>query len=127
MRTQRYQPKMKEDESSLIKRILELVVDFPRFGYRRITRLLRSEGWRVNAKRISQLLRQEGLRIPKKTIKRRRLGSSEGGIVRRRAEHKDHVWSVDFIFDRTTNGCSLKMLVIIDEFTRECIALEVEQ
>ena len=122
--TQRYHPKPKEDESTLIKRILELVVEFPRFGYRRITRLLRSEGWRVNAKRVYRLWRQEGLKVPKKTVKRRRLGSSEGGIVRRRAEHKDHVWSVDFIFDRTTNGRSLKMLVIIDEFTRECIALE---
>ena len=118
---------MKDDESSLIKRILELVVDFPRFGYRRITRLLRSEGWRVNAKRVYRLWRQEGLKVPKKTIKRRRLGSSEGGILRRRAEHKDHVWSVDFIFDRTTNGRSLKMLVIIDEFTRECIGLEVSR
>ncbi len=116
---------MKDDEPSLIKRILELVAEFPRFGYRRITRLLRSEGWQVNAKRIYRLWRQEGLKVPQKTTKRKRLGTSEGGIVRRKAERKDHVWSVDFIFDRTTNGRSLKMLVIVDEFTRECIALEV--
>ena len=81
----------------------------------------------MNAKRVYRLWRQEGLKVPKKTVKRRRLGGSEGGIVRRRAEHKDYVWSVDFIFDRTTNGRSLKMLVIIDEFTRECIALEVSR
>jgi transposase InsO family protein len=99
---------MKVDESSLIKRILDLVVDFPRFGYRRITRLLRSEGWRVNAKRVYRLWRQEGLKVPKKTVKRRRLGGSEGGILRRRAEHKDHVWSVDFIFDRNPMGVPLR-------------------
>ena len=81
----------------------------------------------MNAKRVYRLWRQERLKVPKKTVKIRRLGGSEGGIVRRRAEHKDHVWSVDFIFDRTTNGGSLKMLVIIDKFTRECIALEVSR
>lgn len=98
---------------------------FPRYGYRRITDLLRREGWRVNAKRIYRLWRREGLRVPKKATKRRRLGSQEGGIDRRKAEHKDHVWSVDFIFDRTVNGRSLKILVVIDEYTRECIALKV--
>ena len=116
---------MKKDEPALLARILELVAEFPRFGYRQITRLLQSEGWQVNAKRVYRLWRQEGLKVPKKTVKRRRLGSSEGGIIRRKAEHKDHVWSVDFIFDRTINGRSLKMLVIIDEYTRECISLEV--
>lgn len=116
---------MKSDEPSLIARILQLVAEFPRYGYRRITQLLNAEGWQVNAKRIYRLWRQEGLKVPKKTTKRRRLGSSEGGIVRRTAEHKDHVWSVDFIFDRTTNGRLLKILVVIDEYTRECIALEV--
>ncbi|WP_315853860.1 IS3 family transposase [Crateriforma spongiae] len=124
---QRYQPSTKEDEPSLIKRILELVSEFPRFGYRRITRLLRSEGWKVNAKRVYRLWRQEGLKVPKKTAKMRRLGSAEGGIVRRKAERKDHAWSVDFIFDRTTNGRSLKMLVVLDEFTRECVAVEVSR
>jgi len=109
----------------LIARIFELVAEFPRFGYRRITRLLRTEGWRVNAKRIYRLWRQEGLKVPKKTTKRRRLGSAAGGIVRRKAEQMNHVWSVDFIFDRTANGRSLKILVVIDEYTRECIALEV--
>ncbi len=123
--TQRYRPAAKEDEPSLIKRILELVLEFPRFGYRRITRLLRNEGWKVNAKRVYRVWRQEGLKVPKKTVKRRRLGSADGGIVRRKAESQDHVWSVDFIFDRTINGRSLKMLVVIDEFTRECLALEV--
>lgn len=123
--TQRYRPSVKDDEPALLSRILELVGEFPRYGYRQITRLLRNEGWHVNAKRIYRLWRREGLKVPQKKVKRRRLGSSMGGIVRRKAEHPNHVWSVDFIFDRTTNGRPLKILVVIDEYTRECLALEV--
>lgn len=109
----------------MLKRILELVGEFPRYGYRQITRVLRSEGWHVNAKRIYRLWRREGLKVPQKRVKRKRLGTSAGGITRRQAEHRNHVWSVDFIFDRTTNGRPLKILVVIDEYTRECLALEV--
>ena len=79
----------------------------------------------MNAKRIYRLWRREGLKVPKKTVKRKRLGSASGGIVRRQAEYRNHVWSVDFIFDRTSNGRPLKVLVVIDEYTRECLALEV--
>ena len=125
--TQRYEAKTKGDEPPLLKRIFELVGLFPRFGYRRITELLRGEGWQVNAKRIYRLWRQEGLKVPKKTNKKRRLGTSAGGITRRSAEFKNHVWSVDFIFDRTSNGRPLKILVLIDEFTRECLALEAHR
>ena len=125
--TQRYEAKVKDDEPSLLNRIFELIGMFPRYGYRRITDLLRGEGWRVNAKRIYRLWRQEGLRVPKKTKKKRRLGTSEGGITRRASEHKNHVWAVDFIFDRTSNGRPLKILVVVDEFTRECLALEVHR
>ena len=125
MSTQRYEPSKKEDEPPLIKRILEFVSRFPRFGYRQITRLLRGEGWKVNAKRVYRLWRQEGLKVPKKTTKKRRLGTSDGGIIRRKAERMNHVWSVDFIFDRTTNGRSLKILVIVDDYTRECLELNV--
>lgn len=116
---------MKTDEVPLLKRILELVAEFPRFGYRRITHLLRKEGWNVNAKRIYRLWRREGLKVPQKKVKRRRLGCLEGGVTRRQACRRDHVWSVDFIFDRTFNGRPLKILVVIDEYTRECLALEV--
>lgn len=123
--TQRYKPSVREDESLLIRSVLELVAEFPRFGYRRITRLLRNDGWCVNAKRIYRLWRQEGLKVPQKKQKRRRLGSSLGGILRRKAECKNHVWSVDFIFNRTRNGRSLKTRVVIDEHTRERLALEV--
>jgi transposase InsO family protein len=125
--TQRYAATVKEDEPLLVSRILELVREFPRYGYRQITRLLRGEGWEVNFKRVYRLWKREGLRVPKKKKKLRRLGDSSGGITRRKAERINHVWSVDFIFDRTANGRSLKILSIIDEFTRECIALEVSR
>lgn len=108
-------------------RMLELVGEFPRYGYRRITRLLRQEGWRVNFKRIHRLWKQQGLKVPVKKAKKRRLGTSDGGVTRRTAEHPNHVWSVDFIFDRTENGRPVKILSLIDEFTRECIALEVSR
>lgn len=123
--TQRYQPRRRDDEGKLIQRILELVRRHPRYGYRRIGQLLVGEGWRVNRKRIWRLWRQQGLKVPQKRRKKRRLGHSANGIMRRRAEHKDHVWTWDFIFDCTSNGRSLKWLSLIDEFTRECLALEV--
>ena len=125
--TQRYESKVKDDEPQLLLRILELVREFPRFGYRQITRLLRNEGWQVNFKRVYRLWKKEGLKVPRKKRKRRRLGDSSGGIVRRKAERMNQVWSLDFIFDRTVNGRPLKILSIIDEYTRECIALEVNR
>jgi transposase InsO family protein len=102
-----------------------LVRQRPRFGYRRIAALLRHEGWRASDTRIYRLWRREGLKVPKKKRKRRRLGASENGCHRQRAEHKDHVWCWDFIFDRTTSGSPLKWLSIEDEYTRECLALKV--
>ena len=125
--TQRYQPIQRDDEPALIHRILELVGEFPRYGYRMITRQLRQEGWRVNFKRVYRLWRQEGLKVPMKKRKKRRLGDENGGIARRKAEHRNHVWSIDFIFDRTRNGRPLKILSLIDEYTRECLALEVDR
>ncbi len=107
--------------------MLELVAERPRFGYRFITVLLRREGWRVNRKRVYRLWQQEGLQVPKKPRKKRRLGSSEGGCQRQRAEHKDHVWAWDFVFDRTANGRTLKWFTIVDEHTRECLVLEVNR
>lgn len=123
--THRYQAKPRSEEKILVKRMLELVVEHPRYGYRRITALLRAEGRRVNRKRIYRLCRQEGLKVPKKQRKKRRLGSSVNSVVRRRAEHMNHVWCWDFVKDQTVDGRTLKFLVIEDEFTRECLALEV--
>jgi putative transposase len=107
--------------------MLELVREHPRYGYRFITVLLRREGWVVNRKRVYRLWQQESLQVPKKQRKKRRLGTSAGGCVRRQAEHKDHVWAWDFVFDRTENGRSIKWLSIVDEHTRECLALEVNR
>ena len=105
--------------------MLELVREHPRYGYRHVWSLLRREGWRVNRKRIYRLWRAEGLKVPQKQRKRRYLGHSANGCARHRAERKDHVWAWDFIHDRTAEGRPLKWLSIVDEYTRECLALEV--
>jgi putative transposase len=125
--SQRYHSKPRDDERALVKRMLELVRERPRFGYRRIAALLRKEFWRASAARIYRLWRREGLKVPQKKRKRRRLGKSENGCHRRRAEHKDHVWCWDFVFDHTTSGSTLKWLSIVDEYTRECLALKVDR
>lgn len=123
--TQRQVPRPQEEEERLVRRILELVRRHPRYGYRRIWALLRREGWRVNRKRVWRLWRQQGLKVPKKQRKKRRLGSSANSCTRRPAEHKDHVWAWDFLHDRTTDGGPLKWFTLVDEYTRECLALEV--
>src|SRR5262249_20048062 len=123
--TQRYEPQPKDDEGRLVARMLELVRQRPRFGYRRITALLRAEGWRVNFKRVYRLWRREGLKVPRKVRKRRAIGVSANACHVRKAEHKDHVWTWDFVFDRTWSGTTLKWLSIVDEHTRECLALKV--
>ena len=125
--TQRYHPLPDEEEKRLECRLLELVRAHPRFGYRRMTALLQREGWRINRKRVHRLWRRQGLRVPHKARKKRRLGHSGHSCTRYRSEHKDHVWTWDFIFDRTTNGRSLKWFSLVDEYTRECLALEVNR
>jgi transposase InsO family protein len=125
--TQRYGAKGASwEEWKLVARMHELVREHPRYGYRRITALLRREGWHVNRKRIYRLWRQEGLKVPQKQRKRRHLGHSGNSCARRRAEQKDDVWAWDFIHDRTITGRPLKWLAITDEYTRECLALEVD-
>ncbi len=123
--TQRYTPRDPERDRALVQRMLELVRRHPRYGYRRITALLRQEGWPVNRKRIYRLWRQEGLKVPQKQRKKRRWGSSANGVLRRRPAHPDHVWCYDFLKDQTTDGRLLKLLPIEDEYTRECLALDV--
>ena len=126
--THRYRVKRPSDEEQrLVKRMHQLVRQHPRYGYRFIWACLRQEGWRVNRKRIYRLWRQEQLKVPQKQQKKRSLGSSENGIVRQRAAHKDDVWCWDFIHDSDERGRPLKWLSIVDEFTRECLALEVER
>jgi len=125
--TQRYRPAPNEEETCLESRLLELVRAHPRYGYRRMTVLLRREGWRINRKRVHRVWRQQGLRVPQKARKKRRLGHSGNSCVRLRPEHKDQVWTWDFVFDRTSNGRALKWFSLVDEYTRECLALEVNR
>jgi putative transposase len=123
--TQRYAAIPRDGDEVLVRRMHELVRLHPRRGYRMIWAMLRQDGWRVNRKRVYRLWRQERLKVPRKQHKRTRLGHGENGIVRRRPEHKDHVWCVDFIHDRDERGRPLKWLSVVDEYTRECLALEV--
>lgn len=111
----------------MVQRMLELVGQHPRCGYRKIGILLRREGRRINRKRVYRLWRQQGLKVPRKQRKKRRLGSSINGCVRRRAEHRNDVWAWDFIHDRTSDGRPLKWLTLVDEYTRECLVLEVRR
>jgi transposase InsO family protein len=113
------------DEERLVTQMIELATRYGRYGYRRITGLLRWDGWRVNHKRIERLWRREGLKVPKKQPKRGRLWLGDGSCIRLRPEHRNHVWAYDFVADRTRDGRPLKMLTIVDEHTRECLAIEV--
>lgn len=106
-------------------RVIELAREFGRYGYRRITALLQREGWSVNHKRVERIWRREGLRVPRKQPKRGRLWLNGGSCVRLRAKRPNHVWSYDFVHDRTHDGRPLKLLIMVDEFTRECLCIDV--
>ena len=123
--TQRYKERVAQDEEVLTVRVVALASEYGRYGYRRITAMLRQEGWRVNHKRVERIWRREGLKVPAKQPKRGRLWLTDGSIVRLRAEFPKHVWSYDFMEDRTHNGVKFRILNIIDEFTRECLAVRV--
>jgi transposase InsO family protein len=100
-----------------------LAAKHPRFGYRRIWRMLREEGWRVNAKRVQRLWRREGMKVPQKRRKRRARGSSANSCAIRKAEHPNHVLSYDFVSVVTVTGRRIRILAVTDEFTKECLAL----
>jgi transposase InsO family protein len=102
-----------------------LAQEYGRYGYRRITALLRREGWQVNHKRVERIWRQEGLKVPQKQPKRARLWLTDGSCIRLRPTHRNHVWSYDFMAARTRDGRPIKILTIIDEYTRECLAIVV--
>ncbi len=121
--TQRRELSPPYDEKQLTKDIVELASRYGRYGYRRITALLnQKKGWRVNHKRVERIWRIEGLKVPQKQPKRGRLWLNDGSCIRLRPEHKDHVWSYDFVKEHTENGKAFRVLNIIDEFTRECLA-----
>jgi transposase InsO family protein len=125
--SQRRQKVLASEESRLVGRVVELARTYGRYGYRRITDLLHDEGWRVNHKRVERIWRQEGLKVPKRQPKRGQLWLNDGSCIRLRPQHRDHVWSYDFVADRTDDGKPLTMLTVMDEYTRECMAIDVER
>jgi len=108
-------------------RIIELATRYGRYGYRRITAMLRQEGWLVNHKKVERIWRRQGLKVPQKQPKRGRLWLNDGSCIRLRPVRKDHVWSYDFVMAKTSNGRTFRILNIMDEYTRECLKILVRR
>jgi len=125
--TQRRRPQTANDEAALTADIIALAQQYGRYGYRRITALLRTAGWVVNKKRVERIWRREGLKVPAKQPKRGRLWLTDGSCIRLRPERPNHVWAYDFVEDRTHDGRKYRMLNIVDEFTREALAIRIDR
>lgn len=123
--TQRKVPNPADDEAQLTAAIIALAKQYGRYGYRRITALLRQAGWPVNAKRVERIWRREGLKVPARQPRRGRLWVNDGSCIRLRPERPGHVWAYDFVEDRTHDGRTFRMLTVVDEFSRECLAITV--
>lgn len=125
--TQRRRPRGRADEERLVADMIELAREYGRYGYRRVAVLLRDAGWSVSDGRVERLWRREGLKVPPKQSKRGRLWLNDGSCVRLRPEYRNHVWSYDFVHCRTDDGKAFRTLNILDEFSRECLAIKVER
>jgi putative transposase len=125
--TQRREPVRAADDQALRSQLRAFAVARPRWGYRRAHRHLVQEGWCVNRKRVARLWREEGLRVPARTRKRRRLGGADGETIRLRATRPDEVWAIDFQHDQTADGRVLRLVNVVDEFTREALVMRVER
>jgi len=123
--TQRRQMMPLGDEEALRGDVIKLAGRYGRYGYRRVTALLRADGWQVNHKRVERIWRQEGLKVPRKQPKRGRLWLNDGSCIRLRPTHRGHVWSYDFTMARTHDGRAVRMLTVLDEYTRQCLAIVV--
>jgi transposase InsO family protein len=123
--SERYVPLRKEDDERVAKRVVELASEYGRYGSRRIWALLRMEGYEINHKRVERIWREEGLKVPQRQPKRARLWLNDGSCVRLRPERKDHVWAYDFVQDWTRDGRAVRLLTIVDEYTRECLSIDV--
>jgi putative transposase len=121
----RYEPQPRADESALTGSIVRLAGQYGRYGYRRVHALLQAQGWEVSHGRVARIWRREALKVPTKQPKRRRLWLNDGSCIRLRPERPNHVWSWDFVFDRTDDGRPIKLMVVIDEYTRQCLAIYV--
>ncbi|WP_235524091.1 IS3 family transposase, partial [Sphingomonas sp. Leaf33] len=123
--TQRKVPRGRDDEEALTADLVALAEKYGRYGYRKISALLKAAGWFVNDKRVERIWRREGLKVPAKQPKRGRIWDNDGSCVRLRPEHRNHVWSYDFVEARTHDGRKIRMLNVVDEFTHECLAIRV--
>jgi putative transposase len=123
--TQRYLPVPQTAREKLRERIVELATEYGRYGYKTITDILRLEGWDVGRDRVHAIWREEGLQVPQKQPKRRRIWLADGSCIRLRPQFKNHVWSYDFVSEKTHDGRPFRILNIIDEYTRECLATYV--
>jgi len=121
----RYLAKTNDEEDVLLQRITELATQYGRYGYRRITAMLQNEDWKINHKRVERLWRQEGLKVPQRQPKRRHLWLNDGSCIRLRPLYRNHVWSYDFVQTRTHDSRSFRLLTIIDEYTRECLSIDI--
>ena len=125
--TQRHEPTQAQDDAALRARLREVSRERPRWGYRRAHARLLEEGFSLNRKRVQRLRREEGLRVPKRRRKRQRLGESTVPAERLTAERPDQVWALDFQFDQTSDGRLLKLLHVVDEHTREALAVRCDR
>jgi len=125
--TQRYLPTQAADEDALTQAIVALAAKYGRYGYRRVTTLLQEAGWQVGKDRVQRIWRREGLKVPQKQKPRSRLWLNDGSCVRLRPTHRHHVWSYDFVHHATHDGRSLRLMTVIDEYTRQCLAIRVER
>ena len=125
--TQRRERVIRKEEEALRQAVVGLACEYGRYGYRRVTALLRSDGWHVNHKRVARIWRQEGLKVPHRQPKRRRLWLNDGSCIRLRPERRNHVWSYDLLAERTSDGRPLRMLNIVDEYSRECLKIHVDR
>jgi len=116
---------VQHDDDGLRLAMMRLAKAYGRYGYRKITQLLQIEGWKVNHKRVERLWREEGLQLPQRHKKRKRLYHKDSSVIRLRPQHSNHIWSIDFVHDKLTNGRSYKMLTVIDEYTREALCVAV--
>ncbi len=123
--TYNYVPEVSLLGLKITSRIIDLAIQYGRYGYRRVTALLNIEGWHVNNKRVERIWRIEGLKVPSKQPKRRRLWLNDGSCVRLRALYPNHVWSYDFLLDHTDDGRKYRILAVVDEYTRESLAIDV--
>ena len=125
--TQRRLPIGRADEDRLVADMIALARQYGRYGYRRIAALLRGAGWQINDKRVERLWRREGLKVPMKQPKKGRLWMNDGSCIRLSPEYRNHVWSYDFVHHRTDDGKTFRTLNILDEHSRECLAIRVKR